>query len=61
MHTHTLVVDGLEPGSGYDVELLAAGYSIQATAHFETLPARLPPTDASGADGGRPFTMLLGS
>jgi hypothetical protein len=61
MYTHALVVDGLEPGTGYDVELLQSGYSLKASAHFETLPARLPPTDASGGDGERPFTMLLGS
>ena len=52
MYTHALVVDGLEPGSEYDVELLSGGFKdIKASAHFETLPARLPPTDSTGVDG----------
>ena len=61
MYTHALVVDGLEPGTGYDVELLHGASGTKASAYFETLPARLPPTDASGGNGERPFTMLLGS
>jgi hypothetical protein len=61
MYTQARVVDGLEAGSEYDVSLEHGTSGTKASAHFETLPDRLPPTEASGADGGRPFTMLLGS